>query len=156
PPQTMPIGDEREKTFTEWELTDLNGDGYLDLVFNSTPVQFRLQPAALLPSDQTAWVGETDSSVQLSSAFPSTNQLRVAYNIVGTRFDTTIEPNPFARSVALDSPGPDRGVAQWVGADGGKIQNQEVGFADVNGDGLVDRVVGRQAYLGVFIGTARA
>lgn len=31
-----------ERTFVEWELTDLNGDGYPDFVFNSLPLEFKL------------------------------------------------------------------------------------------------------------------
>src|SRR5207244_2379349 len=30
--------DKIEKTFTSWELKDINGDGYVDFVFNSSPV----------------------------------------------------------------------------------------------------------------------
>jgi RHS repeat-associated protein len=162
-----PMGYEPEKTFIEWELTDLNGDGYPDFVFNSTPVDFVLAPGVegvhCGPDGTGAvFIGETSSTFQL----PATNQVRAAYNIVGVRFDTN-EQNPFARSVSLqldhdeyvDSAGIWRkpGVGLWVGADpDGKMQNQLAGFADVNGDGLLDRVVSKQAYLGVYIGTARA
>ncbi len=32
-----------ERTFVEWELTDLNGDGYPDFIFDSTPVDFQVK-----------------------------------------------------------------------------------------------------------------
>jgi hypothetical protein len=48
------------------------------------------------------------------------------------------------------------GVALWQ--DDGTNSNRQVqlaGFADVNGDGLLDRVVGHKAYLGLYAGTSR-
>ena len=59
----------------------------------------------------------------------------------------------------------DAGVSEWgcdfypaffnIGATcDASDQRQMVGFADVNGDGLVDRIVNNRAYLGVYSGTA--
>jgi RHS repeat-associated protein len=51
-----------ERTITEWQLTDINGDGYPDFVYDSTPVRFKLKkpdpPGPLDPKVQYAdvWV----------------------------------------------------------------------------------------------------
>jgi hypothetical protein len=91
---------------------------------------------------------------------------------VGARFDTDTED--FALSVDLGVAHPEWGVSVWgCGADPdhasrspnsecavfmpgqgyAQRQVQWVGFQDVNGDGLLDRVVGTQAYLGMYAGS---
>ena len=152
---TRVLDREPERTLIEWELSDLNGDGYPDFVFNSTPVRFQLMRPQNPPG-----LGEDDvryGDVWVPFAPAAVNQVRAAYNIVGVRFDYD-EPNPFARSVTLQANDAEDGVGVWVDADIGQtnVQRQIVGQADVNGDGLLDRVVNTRAYLGIYIGTARA
>lgn len=139
-----PGGIEPERTYVEWELADLNGDGYPDFVFNSAPVEFEFMP--LTNSSNPVRVGNSQSKFRL----PASNQVRAAFNDVGVRFSVD-EPNPFALSVSLLAPSPDFGVGTWegTGADG-IVQQQTAGLADINGDGLIDRVVNRKVYLGAY------
>jgi hypothetical protein len=145
-----------ERTFTEWELTDLNGDGYPDFVFNSSPVDFQVdKPAPRRPGEDIV----LSRSAWHQFAPRLTNEVRAAFNVVGVRFDTNHDP--FSRSVNLRVNSPEWGVSEWgcnhPGFDrtcASSSQSENVGFADVNGDGLVDRVVGNRAYLGAYHGTA--
>lgn len=150
-----------EQTFTEWDLVDLNGDGYPDFVFDSSPVDFQVNR----PSQPGQVDGETfDGKVWEQFAPGSQNQIRAAFNVRGVRFDTDTEV--FSAGVNLNAAVPQNGVSLWIcpdpGSDGSchqnglELQNQIAGFADVNGDGLLDRVVGSQAYLGLYPGTASA
>jgi hypothetical protein len=148
-----------ERTFVEWELVDLNGDGYPDFVFDSTPVDFQriVPPTSPTPTDGATFNAE----VWEQFAPKLTNEIRVALNVRGLRFDTDTEA--FAGSFDMEAVAPAQGIGQWIcpgaGPDGScgdeSIQTQITGLADVNGDGLVDRVVGNQAYLGLYAGTAQ-
>ena len=147
-----------EHSIVEWELTDLNGDGYPDFVFDSSPVDFQLnRPSSGPPKPVT---GETRDGLIWENFGPRpTNEVRAAYNVIGVRFDTG--ETPFALSVDLSAPSADKGVSDWECWSGGNgscdesHQSQLVAMADVNGDGLVDRVVYKQAYLGSYDGTAQ-
>jgi hypothetical protein len=139
-----------EKTFVEWELTDLNGDGYPDFVFNSEPATFHWSLAAAPglfwgpptgPGRMTIGIGLAQFGLR------STNQVRASFNVVGVRFDTGFDG--FSQSVELmDS---EFGVSEWScdaaanhprpinpasPCDHESYQRQLAGFADVNGDGL--------------------
>jgi RHS repeat-associated protein len=143
-----------ERTIVEWQLSDLNGDGYPDVVFNSTPVRFQLlKPPPWRPGEPRFRYGD----VIVPFAPAAGNQIRAAYNVVGVRFDVG-DRYAFARSVSLAAPGAEHGVAVWQDEPSWPEQSQRqiVGLADVNGDGLVDRVAATRAFLGVYIGTARA
>ena len=153
-----------EQTYIEWELNDLNGDGYPDFVFNSSPVDFQLNPPNVVTHIGGA-VFPTDFGV--SGPLPvqfsprSTNRIRAMFNVLGVRFYT--DDNPFSQSVDLIASEPELGVGMWgcpgyrpgsSAACDDSFQSQSVGFSDVNGDGLVDRVVGNKAYLGAYARTA--
>jgi RHS repeat-associated protein len=184
-----------ERTFVEWELMDLNGDGYPDFVFNTLPTDAyaaipmnvqnlyagRIWPT---PGEISADLNKFDKDFGPGPRAPGPsphNDVRASFNVVGVRFDSDLAA--FSRSVSLFpgtagglTPGEalvvEAGVSEWVcGGPGAtnkcddKNQWQLVGFADVNGDGLMDRVVngGRalpqalgaaHAYLGMYSGTA--
>jgi hypothetical protein len=124
---------------------DLNGDGYPDFVLDSDPVDFQAVPPSSTP---TPVDGVTvDGQVWQLFAPKRTNEIRAAFNVRGVRFDTDTEA--FSRSVDLMAEGAEQGVSQWTCLGGGlgepcdeSNQSQVAGFADVNGDGLLDRVVG--------------
>lgn len=154
-----------EKTYIEWELEDLNGDGYPDFVFNSSPVNYqRTKPG--IPGQVRNEVypqkgSTTESSLPLPFVPGPTNQVQAMFNVRGVRFYT--DDNVFSRAVNLTAPRPDQGVGVWecTGYDprstapcDERSESLYAGFADVNGDGLMDRVVFNQAYLGAYTGTA--
>ena len=83
------------------------------------------------------------------------------FNVLGIRFYT--DDNPFGRSFDLFAPGAEQGVDQWRCSNSDpndltcpdeNLQSQFASLVDVNGDGLADRVVNRQVYLGTYTGTA--
>jgi RHS repeat-associated protein len=163
-----------ERTYVEWELIDLNGDGYPDFVFNSSPADFQ--------GNKPATKGLYDGYIQGTNGKGSagltwqffeprvTNEVRASFNVLGVRFST--DSDPFAQSILLTrllnaslgveawECGDSTGTMQCNTAGRYEAQNQIAGFADVNGDGLMDRVGGAGsstiANLGVFSGTAQA
>jgi RHS repeat-associated protein len=149
-----------EFTYIEWELADVNGDGYPDFVFDSTPVDFQVTPPPSTPKPNKGAV-QGAAKVWLPFAPSSTNHLEVALNVLGVRFDT--DRDVFAQPIMLLVPSlPEWSVliGEWTCpvlnindacADSTHLV-EKVGLADVNGDGLIDLVVGQTAYLGSFSG----
>ncbi len=168
PQSTFPVPDDqlRERTFVEWELNDLNGDGYPDFAFNSTPVLSRIDPAATNPPQLPANADErrmlrSQPFLKRETLIPfgpaSTNVVRASLNMVGTRFGMD-QSRPFTRSVDMQVASARIGVGAWETMDiTPSLNGQQMvaGFADVNGDGVPDRVANARAFLGVFHGTAR-
>src|SRR5439155_12098103 len=97
-----PEGVEPEKTYVEWDLMDLNGDGYPDFVFNSRTTEFEFSWPHIRDHDVALTVGHFQ--------LPVDNRILAAFNIVGVRLQEN-EPNPsFAQSVSLSNPGEIFGV----------------------------------------------
>jgi hypothetical protein len=92
-----------EHTFVEWQLMDVNGDGYPDFVFNSSPVDFQLNPPPSTPKPVTGAVWPTDFGIggPFWKAFApnSTNEVRASPNVRGVKFDT--DADMFAQSYNL-------------------------------------------------------
>jgi RHS repeat-associated protein len=157
----------QERTFVQWEVKDINGDGYPDVVFNSSPVTFQLDvpPACKNSHPKNNDVCSSGGTKLLVPFAPGkNNKIRAMFNILGVRFYT--DDNPFAQSVDLMAPHPAQGIDQWACSNSNpdedftcpddSLQSQYAGLVDVNGDGLVDRVVGMQVFLGTYAGTATA
>jgi RHS repeat-associated protein len=119
-----------EKTFLEWSLRDLNGDGYPDFVFGSSPV-IRTEPTGQWP-----WAGPFIIQQFVRELTPETSGTRALYNVAGVRLNAE---NIFSAAVnVLGDCVPER----WSG------ERQLCGFADVDGDGVQDRLTTTWAYLG--------
>ncbi len=160
-----------ERTFIEWEFKDINGDGYPDIAFNSTPVTYQLHARPACPTSAhdndvcSGAVGQKTlvpfAPLQRDPGTGRRNSIRAMFNVLGVRFYT--DDDPFAQSFDLAAAGAEEGVEQWAcshmesnnetACPDDSLQSQVAGLVDVNGDGVVDRVVGRSAFLGLFAGT---
>jgi RHS repeat-associated protein len=140
---------EGETTIVEWRLQDVNGDKYPDLIYNGAPVTAQLakhQP----PSALTTVSGFVESDAVFGPVFPGqqvgddphSTDVRALINVAGVQLDTAT--NPFSAPVILeDSAHGCGGVEKWLPGLGGAPFGQSVqvcGLADINGDGLADRV----------------
>src|SRR6185503_2060691 len=155
-----PVQRQDERTLVEWELSDLNGDGYPDFVYNSKAVDFWMYR----PVPRGSSVGELLVGMQTVPFGPhEDNEVRALFNVRGILFNENVDP--FSGPVNLNVADPESGVAIWQNRiERDQHQERQVlmaGFADVNGDGLADRFVrGRSfplrpfvenvAYLGVY------
>jgi len=139
PPQPIHYYDEH--TYTEFKLTDINGDGYPDVVFDTAPVVS--SPVV----DSTApYCGRPDCDSyqpQIITFAPFGNTLAVAYNTAGLFLDSTASANPFADEINIVG-GNGCSVELWSSAQtsGDRAQYEGCMFVDLNGDGLPDRIDG--------------
>jgi hypothetical protein len=140
PQELMP-----EATYTEWELKDLNGDGYPDFVFNSSRVDWTLccKPDPWQPGEPTIRNGNIRSTLEPKAR--EGNNVDAVFNLRGVFFD--VNTNPFSSPVTIRQ-GTICGVAEW--AVGGGFQEAICDIADINGDGLADRI---ENHHDVFLGT---
>jgi len=147
-----------EVTYLEWDFTDLNGDGYPDFVFDSTPVDFQLIPPSL-PRPYIGQVARYSKVWESFSPQQSSNDVLASFNVLGVRFDS--DRDVFAQPVSLQINSPNLGISEWTCTSGSYTtpcsktpgsERQSAGLADINGDGLLDRVVNLQAYLGTYSG----
>ncbi len=141
-----------EKTFVEWEIRDLNGDGYPDVAFNSSPVRnLEWQPPTERVDDFMYGVFVDE----LRPVAGDDNVIKAVLDVVGVRFDVGL--NPFSAPVTLKMSS--CGVALWRDDEcplpfcttPDRVpdeQYQVCGIEDVNGDGIADRIEGTQVRLG--------
>jgi RHS repeat-associated protein len=147
-----------EKTYTEWELTDVNGDGYPDLVYNSSPVD-------IVVDQNPEWTTEFDGQLYrldkllfevrpVGHSNGRANAVKALLNVLGVRLS-----HPPVGSRGFSSPvdlieNDECGVAQWTGTTSqlGTLSSLACGFLDVNGDGIADRLEWRSAQLGTGFG----
>jgi RHS repeat-associated protein len=141
-----------ETTITEWEVLDVNGDSYPDVVFDSAPVVNTVQTSA--PPDYEGYEGELYATVTVHTQALPVGRLDAVLNVVGTRL-TSGDEQPFSAPITvLDQA--TCGVEQWWSSQQTSFAVQRLlcGLPDVNGDGLVDRVDGLSVYLGTGSPTA--
>lgn len=142
-----------EKTYTEWDVTDVNGDGYPDFVFNRNPVDIigSGPPSPLLGPPGTN-IGVMENINERFTVQPTVqggvaNEINAVINLHGVLFDEDIDV--FSQPITLKSER-DRvlpcGLREWE--TNGNSQVVGCDLADVNGDGLIDRVEGINVYLG--------
>lgn len=110
----FPTGD--EKSFVEWQLTDINGDGFPDVVFNSAPVAFA-------PYDPPpTYNGPNDIVVhrEMQLVLPATTEVLATFNVAGLRMEYPSSPlDPFSEPITLLSP-TSCGVGLWSGTPTGR------------------------------------
>jgi len=163
---------EADKTFIEWEVRDVNGDGYPDVVFNSASMGSTYD----CYSSSTPFVRcstEEDPSVQDDSFFVGRNyltfglpwgvrlQVEAVLNVDGIFINNADggDRYPFSAPVTLETASA-CGVEEWYSNfiddprldDRRKWSTTSCALGDINGDGLVDRIQGSRAYLGKGIG----
>lgn len=149
-----------EKTFTEWEFKDINGDGYPDVVFNSSPVEFRTH----LPTEEDHPNHEIVFERRDVLVAPEqSNRIEAVLNVGGLfiKDDSSYgaSTDPFSAESVL-VPRSECGVGQWMGPDPGLVLDPErssfqmsvCDISDVNGDGLADRIVDTSVQLGTGYG----
>jgi hypothetical protein len=128
-----------QTSFVEWELKDVNGDGYPDLVYNASPVVAQLVGGERPLQDGTEVNQVATSDAIWSPAFTGSHAVKALINVAGVHLDQAT--SAFSSPIVLDADEAGCGVEQWVPGFGALGRsNQVCGFEDVNGDGLVDRL----------------
>jgi hypothetical protein len=154
-----------EITHEQFGLRDINGDGYPDFVFNTSPIRpkigFEARPSlpVIWPPSPPPIGWKHFGWVRVKPQFLHDNEVKVLFNVMGPRLTdgvVGVAGFPFSgpKLLLADSV---NGLARWAGAEGladpNGIQLLMADFLDVNGDGLVDRVGGSLARLGDGEGT---
>ncbi|NNB88541.1 RHS repeat-associated core domain-containing protein [Corallococcus exiguus] len=150
---SVPLGSvasaDPQKTYTEWEVTDVNGDGFPDLVFNSSPAE----TVAPEPDYSGSFGGQIvygDFAIKVRPRLDIANQVLAVYNLRGLLFDEGV--NAFSSAVLLKKSS--CGVGLWTTDN--DSQRVFCALTDVNGDGLLDRVESATVYLGTGSGFSDA
>jgi hypothetical protein len=138
-----------EATYTEWEISDINGDGYPDVVFNSTPIATttHADPIPRPPTNPNRGGAFATVRTTQTPGLSGSNNVVVALNLMGVHLN--LDTQPFTLPTALTF-GDTCGVARWDSSDA-THQQLACTFADVNADGLADRVLGTSVQLGTGI-----
>jgi RHS repeat-associated protein len=140
-----PEEDGLEITFTEWEVSDLNGDGYPDVAFNSLPVETTTQDEGFPePPFDPSVIQHTVISSVTRAQLPDPTRIEAVFNLLGVHVGIASQPYG---NTALLRDAEFCGVAAWLATDSSH-QEQLCGLTDVNGDGIVDRVLRESVYLG--------
>jgi RHS repeat-associated protein len=135
-----------ETTITEWEVKDINSDGYPDVVFNSSRPVILSEVVDERPEDPPPWfVGFRTVTEFAVLGLRASNKIEAVLNVLGMR---TTEGHDASFSAPVTLRNNDAcGVAKWQ-EDEAAMQSLTCDIIDVNGDGLVDRVSGTGVHLG--------
>jgi RHS repeat-associated protein len=136
-----------ERTITEWELSDVNGDGYADVMLNSSAagvISHTIDQRLPDPPDGPLRWAITTTFAMLELQAGQANKIEAVFNVVGARVATG-PTSPFSSPVTLQS-GAACGVSRWEHDP--QRQLAMCGMLDVNADGVADRVDGTSVYLG--------
>lgn len=144
PDQVLSMGG--EKTYTEWEVKDVNGDGFPDVVFNSSRVD-RVVLGRPQYSGALYEVLNTQLQLRVQPMAGDANKVDAMFNLRGLLLDENI--NVFSAPLSLRE-NTACGLGLW--ATSGSRQSVVCDLADVNGDGLLDRVEDTST---VLLGTGR-
>lgn len=144
----------QEHTYTQWDITDVNGDGYPDVVFDRNPIDVvRSEPSFAGTAD-----GQT---VNFDAKFSVKPRLRNNLGDLGNRLEAVLNLRgmaladniyPFSSIITLTTSA-DCGLRHW--SNSGSTQTVHCDLTDVNGDGLADRVESSSAYLGTGSGFSK-
>jgi len=144
------VTDWGEVTVTEWDVMDVNGDGYPDVVLN----RYRVDLITSQPPDGTQ-VGAAGGFREQHKVRPVSGppyEINAVLNLRGILFEDG--DNLFSTPITIRSEHDADtacGVRRWV-TQAGAFGNQTVicDIADVNGDGLADRIEnGHDVFLGI-------
>lgn len=124
-PESFAAGNTRKRTITEFELKDINGDGYPDFVYNATHVR------------------TADATRTLPGEMTGSRDVKMLINTAGVHLANGVDL--FAsQPITLESaPTTGCGIDRWEAdpaSESGGLLNEVCGFEDVNGDGILDRV----------------
>ena len=134
----LPPNNGAQKTITEFELKDVNGDGYPDFIYNASFVR-NTDPS---PRPAPGTTPEQFRSTTVAADMVGSRDVKVLINVAGAHLADGAEL--FASPLTLEVGGTNGcGVDRWhpdaASASGGST-NQVCTFEDVNGDGIADRV----------------
>jgi len=140
----IPANYSLSKTIAEFELRDVNGDGYPDFVFNASTVNVN-DPVAKPPIPSNP-VNLQSASTLVAADMAGSRDIKVLINTAGAHLANNVDLFAVAPVILEVGGSTGCGIARWepdpsiVATDTRVKVNQLCALEDVNGDGLVDRI----------------